>query len=144
MWSDADSARRISIAALRRPGPFSLLPDMLRTLVVLDRLQLVLDIDDRTLKMNRGDIVSFLGNQRVTLLALDRPGRVLNVMGRVNGWEPRVSLGPTKAVPTGWVATDATAWDEHILECGDLVLGGTPPTGALIIHFQATVAPAAV
>ena len=138
MWSDANEGRRISVATLTKPGAFSLLPSMLRTLVVLDRLQVVLEIDDRTVELRQGDMLSFFGEQPATLLALDRPGRVLNVMARMDRWKPHVSRDAATAELIGWVAADAMAWNDNALHRGDLVLGVAPPSGMLAIAFRST------
>lgn len=136
MWSDADEGRRISIATLTKPGAFSSLPGMLRTLVVLDPVMVSLEIDDQAVELRQSDMLSFLGAQRVTLLAVDRPGRVLNVMGRLDRWKPHVSRDATSAEIIGWVAADAIVWNGNALDRGDLVLGVAPPSGMLAIAFQ--------
>lgn len=135
MWSDGSDGRRISIATVKRPGAFSSLPGMLRTLVVLDPLLVGLEIDHRPVELKRGDILNFHGAQRVTLIALDQPGRVLNVMGRMDGWEPHVSRDPPRSALIGWVAADAIPWNGRQLDRGDLVLGSAPPAGMLAIAF---------
>lgn len=136
LWSDAEDARRISIATLRQPGAFSLLPGMLRTLVVLDPVMVSLEIDEQAVELKQGDMLSFLGAQRVSLLALNRPGRVLNVMGRIGRWEPHVSRDSGSLALSGWVAADAITWNGDALNRGDLVLGVAPPTGMLAIAFR--------
>ena len=136
MWSDADDGRRISIATLSKSGAFSSLPEILRMLVVLDPVIVSLEIDDQAVELRQGDMLSFLGAQRVTLLALDRPGRVLNVMGRLDRWKPHVSRDAASAELTGWVAADAIVWNGNVLDRGDLVLGTTPPSGVLAIAFR--------
>ncbi len=136
LWSDAEDARRISIATLRQPGAFSLLPGMLRTLVVLDPLLVGLEIDHRLVELKRGDMLNFHGEQHLVLTALDQPGRVLNVMGRTGRWKPHVSREPATSALTGWVAAHDITWNGNILDRGDLVLGAAPPAGMWAIAFR--------
>ena len=121
---------------LERSAAFSQLPGMARLLVVLDPLTVELQIDGRISELKRGGVLSFLGTQRVALLALDRPGRVLNVMARMESWEPYVSLDPASAELTGWVASDAVVWRGNRLDRGDMVIGTAPPTAMSAIAFR--------
>ena len=109
---------------------------MLRTLVVLDPLLVGLKIDQRAVALTRGDMLNFHGAQHVTLITLDQPGRVLNVMSRIDSWEPQVSHDPAGAALTGWVAAHDIAWNGNKLNRGDLVLGVAPPAGMLAITFR--------
>lgn len=136
LWSDRSGERRVSVAMLERLAAFSPLPGMARLLVVLDPLTIEIQIDGRISKLKRGGVLSFLGTQRVALLALDRPGRVLNVMAHMESWEPYLSLDPSSAELTGWVASDAIVWNGNRLDRGDLVIGAAPPSAMWTIAFR--------
>lgn len=107
---------------------------------MLDPISVTLKVDCQTIELKRGDIIQFADGQHVALLALDHPGRVVNVMGRAEIWEPVISHCPIALNrPIGWIATGEMAWQRTILHRGDLVFGRVPAPQVLAIAFHQRV-----
>ncbi len=111
------------MALLERPALFSALPGMERLLMVLDPIVIELAIRDDRRTLRQRDVMAFRGDDPVALVALDRPGRVLNLMGRADRWLP--SIDRSVGAPFGWIVAPG----------GDLVLGQRPAASAIEIHF---------
>lgn len=116
LWRGPGGARRISIASLVAPAAFSALPGMARTLLVIDPIAITLCIDGTAVALAQGDQARFDGGAAVALKAIDRPGRVLNVMSRT---PHRVTCPP-----------EAGCFARVALDSGDLSFGGRPEGGA--------------
>lgn len=86
LWSDADGQggfdRRISIATIEAPGPFTLLPGVDRSLLLFDGDGLELEVDGRCLSLRPTVPLVFSGEQAVHVPAGQSSVRVLNVMTR--------------------------------------------------------------
>jgi environmental stress-induced protein Ves len=109
---------------LERPAPFSVLPGMARLLMVLDPIVIEVGILNNRRTLRQRDIIAFAGGDPVGLVALDQPGRVLNLMCREELWVP--SIDRCAGEPFGWITFPS----------GDLVLGPRPSPSAIGIDFS--------
>jgi len=73
---------RVSIADVGTDGPFSIFPDIDRTLTILSGAGIALDMGGDTLRLLPGRPVSFPGDQPAAATLLDGPVTDLNVMSR--------------------------------------------------------------
>jgi len=73
---------RVSIADVGTDGPFSIFPDIDRTLTILSGAGITLDMGGDTLRLLPGRPVSFPGDQPAAAALLDGPVTDLNVMSR--------------------------------------------------------------
>jgi environmental stress-induced protein Ves len=128
LWSDATDeiafARRVSVAQLISPGPFSVLPGIDRSLLVLDPISIALTLDHQSMQLDRGDILVFHGEDAVLLTALSAPGRVLNIMTRRSRFTHALALlsDMPETTPFGMVALDEVDSGKCKIRTGDLVL----------------------
>ncbi|OYZ13064.1 MAG: hypothetical protein B7Y35_14025 [Sphingomonadales bacterium 28-64-96] len=71
---------RISVATLTAPAPFSLLPGLMRTFLPLDDIAVELAINGKHLWAYKHDVVQFSGDSETAMVAINQPGRALNIM----------------------------------------------------------------
>lgn len=127
LWSEpspegAGFDRRISVATLVVPAPFSPLAGIARTLLPIDDVAGVLVIDGAAMPLRRHVPIDFAGDAAVALVELARPGRVLNVMSRTRRWRHKVATG-SMAAATGTAVLLAPAAQGAP---GDLLMGELP------------------
>jgi environmental stress-induced protein Ves len=128
LWSDATDesafARRVSVALLAGPGPFSVLPGIDRSLLVLDPIGIALTLGHQSVQLDHGSILVFHGEDAVLLTALSAPGRVLNIMTRRSRFTHALTLLPDipEGTPFGIVALDEVDSSTGIIRTGDLIL----------------------
>lgn len=137
LWADRSGERRISVAQLRAPAPFSALPGMARLLLVLDPIQITLNIGGQRVQLARHEMVGFSGDDPVELLHLDHPGRVLNIMANAACWAPALSAA-AEPPPFAWAVLGDAQHGAIRLHAGDLAFGNEPIREALGIHFEPT------
>jgi environmental stress-induced protein Ves len=136
LWSDADGQggfdRRISIATIKAPGPFTLLPGVDRSLLLFDGDGLELEVDGRRLSLQRAVPFVFSGEQAVHVPAGQAPARLLNVMTRRARWTHWLRCGDEGAADADChvLLTDGPAG--HGMEAGDMV---TTAEGLAVAHI---------
>ncbi len=135
LWADAAGERRISVAKLEGPAAFSALPGMARLLLVLDPMRLTLSVGGRTVRLSLQDSLAFAGDEPVELLALDRPGRVVNLMAVASRWDPSLSAAADPP-PLAWLALADGGHCGVPIRSGDLVFGTGPVHGAQGLNFR--------
>lgn len=92
---------RISVATLGEPGPFSHLPGLDRTLMVLDDALVVLDVDGAASRLGRFDQVEFSGESATALVDVWPKARDLNVMCRRGRWKASIAVQPPEQLSPG-------------------------------------------
>lgn len=132
LWADPPGERRISIARLNAPAPFSRLPGVARLLLVLDPIRITLRACGREVRLEQHETIGFSGSEPVELLEVNRPGRVLNLMALAERWSPHLSA-PAPAL--GWVVLRENRHSGTLLQSGDLVFGAAPVPQAISVHF---------
>lgn len=135
LWADAAGERRISIAKLEGPAPFSALPGIARALAVIDPIHLRLRISGREIPLGQRDILHFCGNEPAELLHLSQPGRVLNLMARATHWSPQISAPPAPGAFASVVLQESRQGRIR-LHAGDLLFGATGQPNRLGIDFR--------
>ena len=138
LWSDPAGERRISVARLAAPTPFSRLPGMARVLLVLEPIRFTLRVNGAVIHLAQNDIFIFSGNDAVELADLDRPGRVLNLMALASRWRPRLSASANPP-PFAWIAPGDSEHGGTPLHTGDLIFSTKPIPQAPGIHFEPIV-----
>jgi len=138
LWSDGAGERRISIAQLDRPAAFSLFPGMARLLFVLDPIMIELDVCGIPTTVRRYERLRFSGSDPVALRAVDRPGRVLNLICRADRWASGIDHVGADPDRIGWMVLQ----DDGDLRSGDLILGPEGPPQSLPIRFAPAATPA--
>lgn len=135
LWADRDGDRRISVAHLNGPAPFSELPGVARLLLVLDPIRITLGIGGQRAQLGPHEMAHFLGDDPVELFAIDHPGRVLNIMANAARWVPALSA-TADPPPFAWAVLGDVHQGGTWLHSGDLAFGTAPVRPALGIHFQ--------
>jgi environmental stress-induced protein Ves len=132
--------RRISVATLAAPAPFSPLPGVSRILLPLDDVAGTLAIDGRPVPLRRHVPIAFAGDAPVALTTLSRPGRVVNVMCLAARWRPILSFAPGTHTHAVAVILSVATWNGTTLAAGDLLApapSDTPPQHAAFVRFAA-------
>jgi environmental stress-induced protein Ves len=123
LWSDSPGERRVSVAMLERPAPFSTLRRAARLLWVLDPVVVELRIGATHRTLRQRESIAFAGDDPVAVTSLDRPGRVVNLICDADRWTP--SIDPSPVAPLGWITVPE----------GDLMPGTHPARRAVAIRF---------
>ncbi|SER99746.1 HutD/Ves family protein [Sphingobium sp. YR768] len=136
LWSDADGQsgfdRRISIATIKGPGPFTLLPGVDRSLLLFDGDGLELDVDGHRLSLSRSMPLVFSGEQAVHVPAGQASVRVLNVMTRRARWTHWLRYGDDGAADADRHVLLADGPAGSGMEAGDMV---TTAEGLAVAHI---------
>ncbi|SEJ23464.1 hypothetical protein SAMN05518849_10415 [Sphingobium sp. AP50] len=136
LWSDADGQdgfdRRISIATIKAPGPFTLLPGVDRSLLLFEGDGLVLDVDGHRLFLQPTVPLVFSGEQAVLVPAGQAPVRLLNVMTRRARWTHWLRCGDESAADADCHVLLADGPAGSGMEAGDMV---TAAKGLAVAHI---------
>lgn len=142
LWSDggADGGfnRRISVATLKRPSPFSVLPGVSRSFLLLDEATVHMEIEGRSVWPEVGQPLHFSGSMSVAIRAIDGPCRALNVM-TAGEWTHRISALPTTLAHDAIILLNDGIMGQMSLRRGDLILRPDAlmqPESALAIGFE--------
>lgn len=136
LWSDADRQggfdRRISIATIEAPGPFTLLPGVDRSLLLFDGDGLELEVDGHRLSLQPSVPLVFSGEQAVHVPADQAAVRVLNVMTRRTRWTHWLRCGDESAADADCHVLLADGPAGSGMEAGDMVAAAD---GARVAHI---------
>lgn len=149
LWSDDypvrgrhGFTRRISVATLAAPAPFSSLPGIDRTFLPLDDVGIEFEVDGRPMALAQLCPVRFAGETRVRLTGLDQPGRALNIMTDRRYWRHVLAVGSTSEPGDALIMLGHTEFGGQRLALGDLLMASSPlPTlaaAAATVRFDRT------
>jgi uncharacterized protein len=132
LWLDVEPESgalrlRISVASLARAAAFSALPGLLRTFMPIDDIAADLLVNGLHQRVGRHQMLQFSGDADTALIALDKPGRALNLMSDRRVASHAISLRSSgTAAALALVALEP--WHGALrFDVGDLVLAHGAP-----------------
>lgn len=130
-------AWRVSVATLDRPAAFSALPGMRRVFVPIGG-RVVLTVDDIPHEIADGEPFAFDGGADVTLTALERPCRAVNLMAAGAGVS--LTVGPPAPADATDVLALVALTDGDGVSQFDLLLPGGECTTSVLPQRAARIA----
>ena len=132
LWSDRPVGqrpgtfdRRISVATLVAPSPFSMMPGVSRSFMLLDEADVRLEMEERPVRPQQHEFLHFNGERRVEIKAIDRPCRALNVMS-CGAWRHQVDIDLATGAWQAFVLLEDEQEASSPLRRGDLVFEPVP------------------